>query len=431
MTPRATLRLGLAAALAVILTAAVVVLTHAASVAQRTTVVGYFANSNGIFVGDEVRILGVTVGQIQAIEPQPSRVRITFWYDGKYRVPADVKAVILSPAIVTARVIALTPAYTGGPVLPDNAVIPQERTAVPVEWDDLRTQLERLSRMVAPPEPGGLSSLGSVVHTTAESLRGQGATIREAIIELSQAVSAVGDHSDDLFSTMKNLAILVSALRDSGDLMRRLNDNLASVTGLMADEPDEVGNAVAALDDALGDVRSFVAENRDALGGAADKLASVSATLNGSLDDIKQALHVAPNALQNLMNTYQPAQATMGGAYAFNNFADPITFLCGAIQAASRLGAEQAAKLCVQYLAPIVKNRQYNFPPLGENLIVGAAARPNEVTFSEDWMRPDYVPPVAPNPAVPAQLPPLPAEAQQTSPADGLAGMMIPGGGGS
>ena len=57
------------------------------------------------------------------------------------------------------------------------------------------------------------------------------------------------------------------------------------------------------------------------------------------------------------------------------------------------MGGEQAAKLCVQYLAPIIKNRQYNFPPLGENLFVGAQARPNEVTYSEDWMRPDYVPP--------------------------------------
>jgi hypothetical protein len=32
----------------------------------------------------------------------------------------------------------------------------------------------------------------------------------------------------------------------------------------------------------------------------------------------------------------------------------------------SRLGAEQSAKLCVQYLAPIFKNRQYNFFPIGE-----------------------------------------------------------------
>ena len=100
-----------------------------------------------------------------------------------------------------------------------------------------------------------------------------------------------------------------------------------------------------------------------------------------------------PNAFQNFLNIYQPAQGTLTGALAINNFANPISFLCGAVQAASRLGAEQSAKLCVQYLAPIIKNRQYNFLPLGENLFVGAQARPNEVTYSEDWMRPDYIPP--------------------------------------
>ncbi|WP_396932433.1 MCE family protein [Mycolicibacterium sp.] len=413
MIKRANVRLGLAIALALMLVAGITVLSISAGRADRRTVVAYFANSNGIFVGDEVRILGVRVGKIDRIEPQPERVKITFWYDAKYPVPADAKAVILSPAIVTARIIQLTPAYTGGPQLADNAVIPQDRTAVPVEWDDLRQQLERLTELVQPTEPGGVSTLGSVVHTTAETLRGQGATIRQAIIELSQAVSLLSDHSDDVFGTLKNLSLLVSALRDSGQVMRELNTNLASATGLLSNDPNEIGDALSALDAVIGDVRSFVADNRDALGVTADKLASVSAALGASLDDIKQALHVTPNALQNLMNTYQPAQATMGGAYAFNNFADPITFLCGAIQAASRMSAEQSAKLCVQYLAPIVKNRQYNFPPLAENLIVGATARPNEVTYSEDWLRPDYVPP--PEPVV-----------RQTDPAQGLSGMMMP-----
>jgi len=414
MTKRANLRAGLAAVLTLVFVAATAVLLHTAGTASRRTVVAYFANSNGIFVGDEVRILGVPVGKIDRIEPQTRRVKITFWFDGKYQVPADAKAVILSPAIVTARVIQLTPAYTGGPQLQSGAVIPEQRTAVPVEWDDLRQQLQRLTQLLAPTEPGGLSTLGSVVHNTAETLRGQGPNIRDTIVNLSQAVSVLGDHSEDLFGTLKNLSILVSALQDSGDVMRQLNGNLATATGLLTDEPNEVGEALSALDAVVGQVRTFVADNRESLGSTADKLASVSSTLTASLDDIKQALHVAPNELQNLMNIYQPAQATLGGAYAFNNFADPITFLCGAIQAASRLGAEQSAKLCVQYLAPIVKNRQYNFPPLGENTVVGAVARPNEVTYSEDWLRPDYIPPLA-------------AEALPTDPADGLTGMMMPG----
>ncbi|MGV0801791.1 mammalian cell entry protein, partial [Mycolicibacterium elephantis] len=163
------------------------------------------------------------------------------------------------------------------------------------------------------------------------------------------------------FTSVKHLSTLVSALRDSTDVMRRLNENLASVTHLMANDPGEVAEAFEELASVVGEVKSFVAENRDSIGTASEKLASVSQALNDSIGDVKQLLHVAPTSLANVVNMYQPAQGTLSGVLAANNFSDPITFLCGAIQAASRLGAEQSAKLCVQYLAPIVKNRQYNF----------------------------------------------------------------------
>ena len=341
------------------------------------------------------------VGKIEKIEPQPDRVKITFWYNDKYKVPADAKAVILSPSLVTPRSIQLTPAYTGGPELADDAVIPQERTAVPVEYDDFRQQLEKLTQLLQPTKPGGTSTLGAFINTAADNLRGQGPDIRDTVIKLSQAISALGDHSDDLFTTVKNLSILVSALHDSGDLLRQLNQNLAAVTGLLANDPNEVGNAVRNLNDVVDDVRNFVAENQESLGTTSDKLASVTQAVNESLDDVKQLLHVAPTAFQNFLNIYQPAQGTLSGTFGVNNFANPIQFLCSAVQAASRLGAKESAKLCVQYLAPIIKNRQYNFPPLGENLFVGAAARPNEITYSEDWLRPDYVPPPPSGPAHP------------------------------
>ena len=226
-----TARILLAVALAVILAGGAVVLLRNTERINRTQVVAYFENSNGIYAGDDVRIVGVPVGRIESIEPQPTSVKISFWYDSKYKVPADVKAAILSPTLVTARAIQLTPAYTGGPVMADDAVIPRERTAVPVEWDEVRQQLEKLTETLQPTEPGGVSPLGSVINTTADNLRGQGANIRDTVIKLSQAVSALGDHSTDIFSTVKNLAILVSALQDSTDLMRQLNQNLATVTG--------------------------------------------------------------------------------------------------------------------------------------------------------------------------------------------------------
>ncbi|ACC42461.1 MCE-family protein Mce3D_1 [Mycobacterium marinum M] len=440
----------LAVLLVGLLAAGVVVLLRTTEVVNRTNVVAYFENSNGVFTGDEVRILGVPVGKITSIEPQPESVKVSFWYDSKYKVPADAKAAILSPTLVTSRAIQLTPAYTGGPAMSDNAVIPRQRTAVPVEWDDVRAQLAKLTKELQPTEPGGVSPLGSVINTAADNLRGEGANIRDTVIKLSQAFSALGDHSTDIFSTVKNLAILVSALQDSTNFMRQLNQNLATVTGLLANDPNEVANAVRNLGDTVGEVQRFVADNREALGTTSDKLAGVSQALNDSLDDVKQFLHVAPNTLQNYVNIWQPAQGAVSAVPMLNNFANPISFLCGAIQAASRLGYEQSAKLCVQYLAPIIKNRQYNFLPFGQNLFVGASARPNELTYSEDWLRPDYIPPQAippqaippqqapPAAAPPAQAPPpavgppLPAEAPATpDPAAGLRGIMVPQGVGS
>jgi phospholipid/cholesterol/gamma-HCH transport system substrate-binding protein len=441
-------RVLVATLLVVVLAAGVFVALRVTGTIAKTMVVAYFDNSTGVFPGDDVLIRGVAVGKIDTIEPQPARAKITFWVDRRYKIPADVKAAILSPQLVTGRAIQLTPPYTGGATLQNGAVIGQDRTAVPVEWDDIRVQLERVTQLLQPTKPGGVSTLGEFINTAAGNLRGQGASIRDTIIKLSQAVSALGDHSHDIFATFKNLSTLVSALHDSTDLLEALNTNLDSVSSVLADDPNKVGQAAQDLNSVVADVQSFTADNRDAIGTASDKLASITTALVDSLDDIKQTLHIAPTTIQNFNNIYEPANGSLTGALAVNNFANPISFLCGAIQAASRMGGEQSAKLCAQYLAPIVKNRQFNFPPLGEDLFVGPQARPNEITYSEDSMRPDFVPPAAdaPPPVQAASAgsppaPPLPAEAPSTdtpdtptvatNPAVGLPGLMVPPGGGS
>ncbi len=444
MTSRG-LRIGVAIALVLTLIGGVIVVVRAIDALNRFHVVAYFDNSNGLFTNDEVRILGVPVGRVERIEPQPEQVKITFWIEDKYAVPAEAKAAIVSPQLVTSRAIQLTPAYTGGPKMSDGAVIPQNRTAVPLEWDDLRLQLEKLTDALQPTEPGGVSTLGAFIDTAANNLRGQGVNIRDTIAKLSQALSILGNHSNDMFSTVKNLSVVVSALHDSAALLRQLNDNLASVTGALANSPDAVGTAVSDLNDVVAATTQFISENREALGTTTDKLASITSAVHDSLDDVEQSLHLFPNTLQNFINIYQPTQQGITGALTLQNFANPISFLCGGIQAASRLNHEQSAKLCVQYLAPIIKNRQYNFLPLGANYVVGQTARPNGLTYSEDWLRPDSRPsaPAAQSNTVPAEQT-LPAEASTpaapapvavpavaTDPAAGLPGMMVPPGSGS
>jgi phospholipid/cholesterol/gamma-HCH transport system substrate-binding protein len=407
--------------LAVILAVAItVVATPWWDRVSRNTYVAYFANTNGLYTGDEVRILGVAVGTVEDIDPQPTAAKVTFSVDRQYPVPADVQAAILSPSLVSARAIQLVPAYSSGPKLTDGATISRDRTAVPVEWDDLRQQLEKLTDSLQPTSPGGPSAVGEFINSAAANLRGEGDTARDTVIKLSKAVSALGDHSTDIFTTVRNLQLLVAALSSSSDLLAAFNTNLADVTTALSNTPNEVADATRGLDGAVNDLRGFVAENQEGLGTTFDHLNAITTALNDSRGDVKQVLHIAPTVFQNFMNIYQPAQSAVTGILAPVNFANTVQFVCSAIQAASRENWERSSKLCVQYLAPIIKNRQYNFPPLGVNPVVGASARPNEITYSEDRLRPDAPPPTPQEVAVDTPPPATP-----TDPSQGLPGLMV------
>jgi phospholipid/cholesterol/gamma-HCH transport system substrate-binding protein len=185
-----TARIAIATTLVAILAVAITVVATPVGALRRNTFVAYFANTNGLYTGDEVRILGVAVGTVDEIDPQPNAAKVTFSVDREYPVPADVQAAILSPSLVSARAIQLVPAYSSGPKLADGATIPKERTAVPVEWDDLRQQLEKLTDSLQPTTPGGPSPVGEFINSAADNLRGEGDTARDTVIKLSKAVSA-------------------------------------------------------------------------------------------------------------------------------------------------------------------------------------------------------------------------------------------------
>ena len=132
-----------------------VLVSSAAFIAVRhvfapTTFTAIFANANAIYPGDEVRIAGVKVGTITAIEPDATQAIFTLQVDHGIRVSSDAKAVVVAQNLVSARFVQLTPGGSSGPAMVDGAVIPREHTAVPVEWDEVKEQLNRLASDLGP-----------------------------------------------------------------------------------------------------------------------------------------------------------------------------------------------------------------------------------------------------------------------------------------
>src|ERR1700756_1159168 len=114
------LRYATVIALVAVLVGGVYVLS---SQGNNRSIIGYFTSAVGLYPGDQVRILGVPVGSIDPIETRPSDVKITMSVSKDVKIPKDAKAVIISPNLVSARFIQLTPSYTGGVALPDGGRI--------------------------------------------------------------------------------------------------------------------------------------------------------------------------------------------------------------------------------------------------------------------------------------------------------------------
>ena len=136
--------------------------------------------------------MGIRVGAIDKIEPTGDRMKVTFHYRNKYKVPANASAVVLNPTLVASRSIQLEPPYKGGPVLADNAVIPIERTQVPVEWDELRNSITHIIDKLGPTKDQPKGPFGDVIESFADGLAGKGKQINTTLNSLSNGAEHPG-----------------------------------------------------------------------------------------------------------------------------------------------------------------------------------------------------------------------------------------------
>ena len=354
------------------------------------TVVAYFPQALALYPGDEVMIMGIPVGSIDSIEPAGDKMKITFHYANKYKVPGNATASILNPSLVASRTIQLSPPYTGGPVLKDGAVIPEERTQVPVEWDDLRNSINRILKGLGPTPEQPKGPFGDIIESAANGLAGKGQQINNTLNSLAEALTALNKGRGDFFTVVRSLALFVNALYQQDRQFAGLNKDLAQFTGTFTNTDREVASALRDLNGALSTLRKFVDQNGEVLVHDVNNVAEVTNALlqPEPREGLETLLHVLPNVEANLLNIYEPAHGSIQGVFEVTNFANPMQLVCSAIQAGSRLGYQESAELCAQYLAPILDATKFNYLPFGLNVLNTAATLPKMVAYSEDRLRP-------------------------------------------
>ena len=288
----------------------------------------YFSRAVGLYKGSEVRILGVRVGEVRTVTSDGDRVRVDFVYDDKYKVPADAKAVVIAASVVSDRYVQLTPAYTRGPVLSDGAHISLDRTAVPVELDRIFSSLDNLNVALGPKGANKNGALSRLLAVGADNLDGEGADINQTVTDLSTALTTLANGKEDIFGTVRNLAVFTAALAGSDNQVAAFNQDLASVADQLAGERGELAMSLKNLAIALAEVASFVKENKANLTTDIKGLADITGTLAKQKNAMGEVLEAGPDALSNLNLAYNGASGTLDTRDNAKQDQDPAVFLC-------------------------------------------------------------------------------------------------------
>ncbi len=244
------------------------------------------------------------------------------------------------------------------------------KTAIPVEWDSVKEQLTRLATELGP--HGGVSdtSVSRFINSAANALGDNGAKLRQTLTELSGVGRVLAEGGGgNIVDIIRNLQAFISTLRSSNEQIVEFQGRLATLTSVLDGSRSDLDAALTNISDVVGQVQRFISGSRDQTAEQIHRLAAVTQNLVDNQTDLEQVLHVAPTAIANTYNMFDPRTGNAAGVFTLNNLSNPKAFLCNQIGALEKnvTAAETAKKLCNLYLGPGLDTVSLNNIPLPLN----------------------------------------------------------------
>lgn len=267
---------------------------------DKITVKAYLADSAGLFVGNDVGILGVTVGEITAIEPEGDKVLVTMEIDGDQPVPADAGAVVVARSVATDRYVELTPVFhEGDKKMADDTTIPLEKTQTPVDFDQVLASLNEFATGIGGNEKT-TKAVQRFIDAGTRALQGRGPLLNQTIHSLADGVDGIASQREDVAATLKSLDVLLTTIATNESTARAFIQQVSRASKLLADERENFRQALRSLDSAVTTVAKFAVDNRQAIVDNVNGSTKLMKTVLSKQERLAEILRVMPVALQNL-----------------------------------------------------------------------------------------------------------------------------------
>ncbi|MGW5780048.1 MCE family protein [Streptomyces sp. NPDC003863] len=245
---------------------------------------------NEMHLGAEVKLRGVVVGEVRAIDAVDGGARLTLaMRPGTLRhVPSDVRAQMLPTTLFGERFVALVPpADPSSRPLGPGDVIPEDRSSNAVE---LQQVLDNVLPLLTAVQPQKLSATLSAVS---RALEGRGDKLGETLARLDAHLREFNPHLPALTRDLKELVKVSHLYADAApDIVTALTD-FTTTSGTLAEKEGELAGTFGATTRTAQDVTSFLRQNRN-------NIIRLSATSRPTLDLLAEYAPSFPCTLRTL-----------------------------------------------------------------------------------------------------------------------------------
>ena len=266
--------------------------------------VATFTNAAGLREGADVRIAGLTVGEVTKVEINQARVDVTLSLTEP--LGDRTRAAIKTDNVLGTKYLQVTPAGRG-----DVEHIPAARTSVPYDVTDALDDLTSTTEQIDVDQlAASFESMSEVLDATPTELR----SAVDGVGRLSQTISTRNEDLRRLFDHSKGVSALLadrneqltSIMTNGNQLFGEVDRNRRLIHELL-------GNTSAVSEQ----LRGLADDHETTLGPALDELSSVNAILKKNEDNLEYVL-------QNLGGYVRSLGEAVGGGPFFYCFIQNI-----------------------------------------------------------------------------------------------------------
>ncbi|NIH88020.1 MCE family protein [Amycolatopsis granulosa] len=257
---------------------------------------------NQLRKGSDVKIRGVVVGEVRAVEAFGDHAALQLALDPAQLdvIPANVSARLLPKTLFGERYVALQ--IPPGPVprhLAAGDVIPQDRSSSAIELEQVLDNVMPLLQAVQP------QKLASTLGAVSTALDGRGGQLGATLVHLSEYLGGLNPSLPDIKADITGLANVADTYnRAAPDLLQALAD-LTTTTKTLVDEQQTLAQVWATVTTASDDLDGFLRVNQA-------NLIRLTVTSQSTLDVLAKYAPEYPCLLQQLADAVPRAYQAFG-----------------------------------------------------------------------------------------------------------------------